>query len=95
MSIKKPGWLAATSEGFMSSSTLNIGQRLEECLIYARNKEKTYTDAHDLALDYGKYGTSKFFPLPLLVGLVRKDERFKPYLVKLQDNNVARMDDFR
>ena len=43
------------SEGFMSTSTLNIKQRLEEGLIYTRNKEKTYTDAHDLALDYGKF----------------------------------------
>lgn len=77
------------SEALKSPCANAINTRLEECLIYVRNKYKLYTDTHDLALDFGKYGTRKFFPLPLLIGLIEEDERFSPYLAHFGEKNIS------
>jgi hypothetical protein len=62
-----------------SSGANTVNLRLEECLIYVRYKKRIYDTVHDLALDYGKHGTRKFFPLPMLEGLISQDDRFTPY----------------
>lgn len=63
-----------------STSATTIPQRLEECLDFVRNKQKIYADAHDMALDYGKYGTTKFFSVWMLVDAIDNDERFRSFL---------------
>lgn len=57
-----------------------IPEHLEQCLRYVLNNHKIYADPYDLALDYGKYGTTKFFPLWILADAIANDVRFKAFL---------------
>lgn len=74
-----------TGNGVMvSCGELNIHKRIEECLVFCRDKRRVYQSYKDLALDFGINGTKKFFPLPLFLGIIAEDNRFMPYLAEFR-----------
>jgi len=86
----KESWVTAQADSLKSVGECNLSARIEECLMYVRNKDKTYADIHDMALDYGKYGTNKFFPFSQLVQLIESDNRFERYLKVLTINTLGK-----
>jgi len=76
------------AEALKSVGASRIHERLEECFMYCRDKRHVFSDAFELGLSFGKYGTQRFFPLPLLVGLIDQDDRFKPYLADSKELKI-------
>lgn len=59
----------------------------ENCLQYVRGRKSIYyPSALALAMDYGRNGTLKFFPLSQLAFVINADERFNAYVKKIGDN---------
>lgn len=59
----------------------NIALHRELCLEYARKQRNVfYPSATMLALDYGRNGTTRFFPLSQLTHEITKDDRFKGHI---------------
>lgn len=62
----------------VGASMINV--RVEECLSWVKWQPKGYLNHERLALDFGKRGTDKFFPLSLLVHHISIDKRFDKFL---------------
>lgn len=59
----------------------------ELCLEYARRQRNVfYPSAVSLAMDYGRHGTQRFFPLSQLAEEIANDDRFKGHV--RSKNNV-------
>ncbi len=57
----------------------------EGCLQYAKRKSYIiYDNPTQLALDYGKYGTDKFFPLSQLAYEIKQDARFEQHIRQVE-----------
>ena len=54
-----------------------IKTTVEDCLRWVRWQTSKYHNHTAIALDFGKRGTSKFFPLSLLSCMLEVDERLR------------------
>ena len=78
---------ADLDKGHPSPGACAVPQLIELCLIWLNNKSfKTYNSFEALAVDYGKNGTIKFFPLSLMAEMLSADERFNKF-IKLESYN--------
>ena len=64
----------------------SVGLHRELCLEYVRRQKTVfYPSAVSLAMDYGRHGTERFFPLSQLANEIERDARFKGF-VRSKDN---------
>lgn len=54
---------------------------VEMCHVWARNNKMKYTSYEELALDFGKRGTKRFFPLSVMTKMISNDYRFEMFLL--------------
>ena len=70
-------------KGHTSLGATGINLLVDKCHTWLNNRtDVKYLNHEALALDFGKNGTSKFFPLSLMTQHLRNDYRFSKYVIK-------------